>query len=64
MVRAATEGNLPPVIPQGNLVEALCCEVRQESPGELMVESSSSRHRRPPCKMGMSNEAADAAALT
>ena len=39
-VRAATEGNLPPVMPQGNLVEVLGREVRQGLPGELMVESS------------------------
>ena len=32
-MRAATEGNLPPVMTQGR-------EVRQGSPGELMVESS------------------------
>ena len=43
-MRAATEGNLPPVMPQGNLDEVLRCEVRQGSPGELMVESSPSRH--------------------
>ena len=65
-MRAATEGNLPPVMPQGNLVELLRREVRQESPGELMVESSASRQRRPPCKTNkeMSDEAADAATLT
>ena len=65
-MRAATEGSLPPVMPQGNLVEVLGREVRQGSPGELMVESSPSRQRRPPCKTnkGMSDEAADAAALT
>ena len=65
-MRAATEGNLPPVMPQGNLVEVLSREVRQGSPGEPMVESSHSRQRRPPCKTnkGMSDEAADAAALT
>ena len=39
-MRAATEGNLPPVMPQGNLVEVLGREARQGSPGELMVESS------------------------
>ena len=39
-MRAATEGSLPPVMPQGNLVEVLGREVRQGSPGELMVESS------------------------
>ena len=65
-MRAATEGNLPPVMPQGNLVEVLSREVRQGSPGELMVESSPSRRRRPPCRTNkeMSDEAADAAALT
>ena len=65
-MRAATEGSLPPVTPQGNLVEVLGREVRQGSPGELMVESSPSRQRRPPCKTNkeMSDEAADAAALT
>ena len=65
-MRAATEGSLPPVMPQGNLVEVLGREVRQGSPGELMVESSPSRQRRPPCKTNkeMSDEAADAAALT
>ena len=53
-------------MPQGNLVEVLGREGRQGSPGELMVESSPSRQRRPPCKTnkGMSHEAADAAALT
>ena len=39
-MRAATEGSLPPVMPQGNLVEVLGREVRQGSPGGLMVESS------------------------
>ena len=65
-MRAATEGSLPPVVPQGNLVEVLGREVRQGSAGELMVESSPSRQRRPPCKTNkeMSDEAADAAALT
>ena len=65
-MRAATEGNLPPVMPQGNLVEVLGREVKQKSPGELMVESSPSRQRRPPCKTNkeMSDEAADAAAFT
>ena len=59
-MRAATEGSLPPVMPQGNLVEVLGREVRQGSPGELMVESSPSRQRRPPCKTNkeMSDEAA------
>ena len=63
---AALEGSLPPVMPQGNLVEVLRCEVRQGSRGELMVESSPSRQRQPPCKTNkeMSDEAADAAALT
>ena len=65
-MRAATEGSLPPVMPQGKLVEALGREVRQESRGELMVESTPSRQRRPPCKTNkeMPDEAADAAALT
>ena len=65
-MRAAAEGNLPPVTPQGNLVEVLGREVRQGSPGELMVESPCSRQRRPPCKTnkGMSDEAVEAAALT
>ena len=65
-MRAATEGHLPPVMPQGNLVEVLGCEMRQGSPGELMVESSPSGQRRPPCKTRkkMSDDAADAAALT
>ena len=51
---------------EGNLVEVLGREVRQEFPGELMVESSPSRQRRPPCRTNkeMSDEAADAAALT
>ena len=63
---AATEGHLPQVMPQGNLVEVLGREVRKGSPRELMVESSPSRQRRPPCKTSkeMSDEAADAAALT
>ena len=65
-MRAATEGHLPPVLPQGNLVEVLGPEVRKRSPGEQMVESSPSRQRRPPCKTSkeMSDEAADAAAPT
>ena len=65
-MKAATEGNLPPVMPQGNLVQVLGREVRQRSPGELMVESSPCRQRRPPCKTnnGMSDEAADAPAHT
>ena len=65
-MRAATEGSLPPVMPQGNLVEVLGREVRQGSPGELMVESTPSRQRRPPCKTNKeeSDEAADTAALT
>ena len=65
-MRAATEGSLPPVMPQGNLVEVLGREVRQGSAGKLMVESSPSRQRRPPCKTNKekSDEAADAAALT
>ena len=63
---AATEGNLPAVMPQGNLVKVLGREVRQGSPGELMVESSPSCQRRPPCRKNkeMSDDAADAAALT
>ena len=65
-MRAATEGHLPPFMLQGNLVEVLGRELRQGSPGELMVESSPSRRRRPSCKTNkeMSGEAADAAALT
>ena len=65
-MRAATEGHLPPVMPEGNLVEVLSGEVRKGSPGELIVESSPSRQKRPPCKTSkeMSDEAADAAALT
>ena len=65
-MRAATEGSLPLVMPQGNLVEVLGREVRQGSPGELMVESFPSRQRQPPCKTNRekSDEAADAAALT
>ena len=65
-MRAATEGSLPPVMPQGNLVEVLGREVREGSPGELMVESTPSRQRRPPCKTNKeeSDEAAEAAALT
>ena len=65
-MRAATEGTLPPVNPKGNLVENLGREVRQGSPRELLVESSPSRQRRPPCKTkrGVSDEAVDAAALT
>ena len=53
-------------MPQGNLVEVLGREVRQVSPGELMVESTPSRQRRPPCKTNKeeSDGAADAAALT
>ena len=63
---AATTGNLPPIMPQGNLLEVLGREVRKGSPGELMVESSPSRQRRPPCKTnkGMSDEAVDPAAHT
>ena len=65
-MRAATEGSPSPVMPQGNLVDILGREVRQESPGELMVESFPSRQRRPPCTTNeeKSDEAADAAALT
>ena len=53
-------------MPQGNLVEVLGREVRKGLPGKLMVESPPSRQRRPPCKTSkeMSDEAADAAALT
>ena len=53
-------------MPGVNMVEVLGREVRQGSPGELMVESSPSGQRRPPCKTnkGMSDEAEDAAALT
>ena len=62
-MKQATDGN---VMPEGELVEVLGCEVRQGSPGELMVERSPSRQSRPPCKTNkeMSDEAADAAALT
>ena len=65
-MRAAIEGNLPPVMPKGNLVGVLGREMRQGLPGELMVESSPSHLRRPPCKTNkeMSDQAADAAALT
>ena len=65
-MRAATEGSLPPVMPQENLVEVLGREVRQGSPGELMVETTPSCQRRPPFKTNKeeSDEAADAAALT
>ena len=65
-MRAATEGHLPPVMPPGNLVEVLGREVKKGSPGKLIVESSASRQRRPPCKTNkeMSDEAVDAAALT
>ena len=31
-MRAATEGHLPPVMPQGNMVEVLGREVRKGSP--------------------------------
>ena len=40
-MRAATEGSLLPVMPQGNLAEVLGREVRQGSPEELIVEHSS-----------------------
>ena len=45
-MRAATEGSLPPVMPQGNLVEVLGREMREGSPGELMVESTPSRQSK------------------
>ena len=53
-------------MPRGNLVEVLGREVRKQSPGEPMVESSPSRQRRPRCKTKkvMTHEGADAAALT
>ena len=53
-------------MPQGKLVEVLGRDVRQGSPGELMVERSSSGQRWPPCKTnkGMPDQAADTAALT
>ena len=65
-MRAASERTLPLVMPQGNLVEVLGREVRRGSPGELMVESSPSRLRRPPYQTNkdMSDEAAGTAALT
>ena len=65
-MRAATEGSLPPVMPQGNLVEVIGSEVRQGLPGELMVGSTPSRQRRPRCKTNKeeSDEAAVPAALT
>ena len=65
-MRAETEGNRLPVMPQGNVVEVVGREVRQGSPGELMGESSPSRQRRPPCKTSKEtlDEAADAATLT
>ena len=64
-MRAGSEGNLPLVMSQGNLVD-LGLELRQGSQGKLMVESSPSRQRRPPCKTnkGKLDEAAEAAALT
>ena len=65
-MRAATEGNLPLVMPRGNLVEVLGREVRKGLPGELMVETSPSGQRRPACKTNkeMTDEVAGAAALT
>ena len=53
-------------MPEGNLFEVLGHQVREASPGELMVESSPSCQRQPQCKTkkGMSDEAADAAACT
>ena len=44
-MRAATEGNLPPVMPKGNLLEVLGRGVKQGSPGELIVERTPSRQR-------------------
>ena len=63
---AATEGNLPPIIPRGSLVAVLGREVRKGLPGELMVESFPSRQRQPPCKTNkeITDEAADTAVLT
>ena len=60
-MRAATEGNLPLVMPQGNVVRVLGREVRRGLPGEMMVESSSCCQTRPPCKKskGKSDEAAE-----
>ena len=49
-MKAATEGSLSPVMPEGNLVEVLGRQVRQGSPVECMTESSPFRQRRPPCK--------------
>ena len=65
-MRAATEGHLPPVMPQRNLVEVLGREVRKRLPEELMAESSPSHQRRPSCKTSkeMSDKAVDTAALT
>ena len=65
-MRAATEESLPPVMPQGSLVEFLVREMRQGMPGELMLETCPSRQRRPRCKTNkeMTDEAADADALT
>ena len=65
-MRAATDGSLPPIMPQQNLVEALGRELRQEWPAELMVEGFPSHQRRPACKTdrGMSDEDAGAAVLT
>ena len=65
-MRSATEGNVPPVMPQANLVEVLGREVRKGSPGEPMLESSHIRQRRPTYKTSkeMLDEAADAAVLT
>ena len=66
MGEAPHTASLPPVMPQGNLVEVIGREVRQGSPGELMMESTPSRQRRPTCKTNKeeSDEAADPATLT
>ena len=65
-MRAATAGNLAPIMPQENLVQVLGHEVRPGLPGEQTVEGSASRQRRPPCKTnkGMSDEAAFTYLLT
>ena len=38
-MRTATEGNLPPVTPRGNLVQVLGREMPQGLPGKLMVRA-------------------------